>query len=136
MSVFCLHQRQWISDTISGRAWLRWQSSSGRFPDLQVSGTEWPYTPEWQAGVSFDYIDDNGWHIGLEPVFVGDRYADPDNSQSVDGCSAVNLRVQYQRNLHQNYFLHVMNLTGRSYETFAGFPQPGRTAIAGLEYRF
>ncbi len=127
---------QWLSDTVSGRVWVRWQSSCGRFPDLQLSDTEWPYTPEWQAGASFDYIDDSGWRIGLEPVFVGDRYADPANSQSVDGYSVLNLRVQYQRNLHQNYFLHVMNLTGKDYESFAGFPQPGRSVLAGLGYRF
>lgn len=127
---------QWLSDTVSGRAWVRWQTTSGRFPDLQLSDSEWPYAPEWQAGASLDYIDDDGWRIGLEPVFVGDRYADPENSQRVDGYSVLNLRVQCQRNLRKNYFLHVTNLTGRDYETFAGFPQPGRTAIAGLEYRF
>jgi Flp pilus assembly protein TadD len=127
---------QWISDTISGRLWVRWQSSCGQYPDLQLSDTEWPYTPEWQAGGSFDYIDDSGWRIGLEPVFVGDRYADPENAQSVEGYSLLNLRVQYQRNLRQNYFLYVMNLTGNDYETFAGFPQPGRTVSFGLEYRY
>ncbi len=126
---------QWISDTISGRLWVRWQSSSGRFPGLQVSGTEWPYTPEWQAGGRFDYID-AAWRIGLEPVFVGERYADPENTQSVDGYSLLNLQVQYQRNLRQNYFLYVMNLTGKDYESFAGFPQPGRTFLVGLEYRY
>lgn len=126
---------QWISDTVSGRVWVRWQSSCGDFPELQVSGTEWPYAPEWQAGASFDYID-AAWRIGLEPVFVGDRYADPENAQSVDGYSILNLRAQYQRNLRQNYFLHVMNLTGKDYEAFAGFPQPGLTALVGLEYRY
>jgi outer membrane cobalamin receptor len=48
----------------------------------------------------------------------------------------LNLRLQYQRDLRRNYFLSVMNLTGNEYETFAGFPQPGRAVLAGLEYRF
>jgi outer membrane cobalamin receptor len=29
-----------------------------------------------------------------------------------------------------------MNLAGTEYETFAGFPQPDRAVLAGLEYRF
>ncbi len=127
---------QWISDAVTGRVWVRWQATSGRFPDLDVSGTEWPYAPQWQAGMSFDYIDEGGWRVGLQPIFVGDRYADPENSETVDGYSLLNLRVQYQRDLRRNYFLHVVNLTGEDYEIFAGFPEPGRSVLAGLEYRF
>jgi hypothetical protein len=29
-----------------------------------------------------------------------------------------------------------MNLTGKDYEAFAGFPEPGRAVLAGLDYRF
>jgi tetratricopeptide (TPR) repeat protein len=127
---------RWISDTVSGRLWMRWQSTSGRFPELQVSDAEWPYAPEWQAGARIDYIDATGWRIGLEPVFVGGRYADAENSERVDSYAVLNLHAQYQRNLRENYFVRVVNLTGADYEVFAGFPQPGRSVLAGLEYRF
>lgn len=126
---------QWLTDTVTGRVWVRWQSSRGGFPEAGVGGTEWPYTPKWQAGGCLDYIDANGYRIGLEAAWVGSRFHDPQNTQSVGGYPLVNLRLQHQPNLRQNYFISLMNLAGRGYETFAGFPQPGRTVLVGLEYR-
>jgi len=127
---------RWLSDTVTGRAWVRWQSSFGRFPDLQVADSEWPYAPDWQAGGRIDYINASGLRIGLDAVAVGSRFADAENSRTVGGYYLLNLRVQFQRDLRRNYFITVANLTGRSYQTFAGFPQPGRAVIAGLEYRY
>jgi outer membrane receptor protein involved in Fe transport len=127
---------QWLTDAVTGRAWVRWQSSCGRFSALQVSDTEWPYTPEWQGGGQLDYIDDAGWRIGLEALVVGSRFGDPANTQRVRGYTIYNLGAEYQRNLHEEYFLRLTNLTGKDYETFAGFPQPGRAVLAGLKYRF
>jgi outer membrane receptor protein involved in Fe transport len=100
-----------------------------------VDDTEWPYAPEWQAGGRLDYIDANGLRVGLEAIWTGDRYHDPQNSQVVKGYPLVNLRVQYQRDLRRNYFVDLANLTDRDYETFDGFPQAGLTVVAGLEYR-
>ncbi|UCH36210.1 MAG: TonB-dependent receptor, partial [Armatimonadota bacterium] len=127
---------QWLTDAVTGRLWARWQTSTGRFPEAQVSDTEWPYTPEWQAGGRLDYIDASGLRVGLETVWVGRRFHDPQNVQRVDDYPLVNLRIQYQRNLHENYFVDLINLADREYESFAGFPQPGRTVVAGVEYRF
>ena len=126
---------QWLTDTVTGRVWVRWQSSRGGFPEAGIGDTEWPYTPKWQAGGCLDYIDANGYRIGLEAAWVGSRFHDPQNMQSVGGYPLVNLRLQHQPNLRQNYFISLMNLAGRGYETFAGFPQPGRTVLVGLEYR-
>lgn len=67
---------------------------------------------------------------------VGERFHDAANAQTVGDYLLLNLRIQFQRDLHRNYFISLMNLTGKDYETFAGFPQPGRTIIAGLEYRY
>jgi tetratricopeptide (TPR) repeat protein len=126
---------QWLTDTVTGRTWVRWQSSHGRFPHLQVSGTEWPHSPEWQAGGRLDYISVDGLRIGLEAVSVGSRLQDPEDAETVGSYFLLNLRIQSQRDLRRNYFIAVTNLTGKDYETFAGFPQPGRTILAGLEYR-
>lgn len=127
---------QWLNDYVTGRAWLRWQSSRGRFPGEFVSGTEWPYAPKWQAGGRLDYINADGLRVGIEAVAVDKRFDDPENSQSVGGYLVFNLRFQYQRNLHQNYFLNVLNLADKDYESFAGFPQSGRILLFGSEYRF
>ncbi len=127
---------QWLTDTVTGRAFVRWQDSRGRFPQAQVSGKEWPYTPNWQVGGRLDYIDGTGLRIGLDTIWVGRRFHDPQNTQRVGDYPLVNLRVQYQRNLHQNCFINLTNLTGRGYETFAGFPQPGRAIFTGVEYRY
>jgi hypothetical protein len=127
---------QWLSNLVTGRAWVRWQDSDGRYPDVQVTGTEWLYTPEWQTGGRLDYIDAMGWRIGLEAVYTGNRFADPENTRRLPGYSVYNLLIQYQRNLRENYFLRLNNFTGKDYETFAGFPQPGWNVLGGLEYRF
>ena len=74
--------------------------------------------------------------VGLEAISVGKRFDDPENSQPVDGYVLLNLRFQYQRNLRENYFVSLMNLAGRDYENFAGFPQSGRTLVAGVDYRY
>ena len=46
-----------------------------------------------------------------------------------------NLRAQYQRNLHENYFLEIRNITDEDYQTWLGFPQPGVSIYGGMEYR-
>jgi len=127
---------QWLTDTLTGRVWVRRQSTRGQFFDAQVGGTEWPYAPKWQAGGRLDYIDTNGFRIGLETAWVGSRFHDPQNTQRVGGYPLVNLHIQYQPNLRQKYFVELANLTARDYETFAGFPAAGRTILAGAEYRY
>ena len=127
---------QWLTDTLTGRAWVRWQDSDGVFPAAGVAGTEWPYLPEWQAGGRVDYIDENGFRVGLEGVWVDDRYHDAANTQLVSGFPLLNLSLQYQRNLHENYFVMVTNLAGKDYQTFLGFPQADTGVLGGVEYRF
>ncbi len=127
---------QWLTDTLTGRVWVRWQDSDGVFPQAGVAGTEWPYVPEWQAGGRVDYIDENGFRVGLEGLWVDDRYHDAANTQVVDGFPLLNLTVQYQRNLHENYFVLVTNLAGKDYQTFLGFPQADTSVLGGVEYRF
>ncbi len=127
---------QWLADTLTGRTWVRWQSSRGDFPDVQVADTEWPYSPTWQAGARLDYINAHGWLVGLEAVAVGRRFHNPGNSQSVGGYAQVNMRIRFQSDLHRSYFLTLTNLTEDTSDTFARFPQPGRAIRAGIEYRF
>jgi len=127
---------RWLTETVTGRAWVQWQASRGQFPDLGESGTEWPYTPAWQAGARLDYIVPSGLHLGLEGIAVGRRFGDAENSFTVPGYAVLNLLVQFQPDLHRSYFLTVTNLTGTDYATFAGFPQPGRAALVGFTYRY
>jgi len=127
---------QWLTPAITGRAWVQWQSTRARFAEASADGNEWPYSPQWQAGGRLDYLDARGLQIGLETVWVGRRFADPQNSQPVGSYPLVNLRMRYLRNLHLSYFVDLTNLTDRNYQTFAGFPQPGRAVFAGVGYRY
>jgi len=127
---------QWLTRAITERLFARWQSTSGDFPEAQVAGTDWPCHPAWQAGGRLDYINARGLRVGLEVAWVGRRFADPQNLQRVAGYAVLDLSVQFQRNLHENYFITLGNLGDKDYQTFAGFPQPGRSVLAGLEYRF
>ena len=127
---------QWLNDKVTARVWVRWQSSRGRFPTALVTGNQWPYTPEWQGGGRLDYINAHGLRVGLEAVAIGKRFYDPENTQLVGGHCLFNMRFGFQRNLRENYFISAMNLTDRDYENYIGFPQSGRTLVAGTEYRY
>jgi len=126
---------QWLGDKVTGRVWARWQDSEGDSPEVQIANMAWPYAPEWQFGGRLDYVDDSGWRVGLDCIWVGDRFHDPANTQTVSSYHLVNLRAQYQRNLHENYFVGIRNLTDESYQTYLGFPQSGVTVYGGVEYR-
>jgi tetratricopeptide (TPR) repeat protein len=127
---------QSVTDQISGRAWLRWQSTTGRSAQAQALDTEWPYTPRWQAGARLDYINREGLRVGLDGTYVGRRFHDPLNAQVVPGHFLLGLRVESQRSLHESYFLEVGNLLNRGSADYASFPSPGRSATAGMTYRF
>ncbi len=126
---------KWLSDHVVGRAWVRRQDTDGDFPELQLTGMQWPYAPEWQLGGRLDYIDDSGWRVGIEGLWVDERFHDPENTRTVPSHFVANLRAQYQRSLADSYFLEIYNLTDESYQTFLGFPQPGLSVFAGVEYR-
>ena len=83
-----------------------------------------------------DFIDDNGIRLGLEGVWIDDRFHDAANAQVVGDYVVFNLRARYQRDLHQSFFLDVNNLTDRDYITYAGYPQSGIAILGGVEYRF
>ena len=127
---------QWLGDKFTGRVWGRWQDSRGTFTQAGVAGTEWPYAPTWQAGGRVDFIDDNGIRLGLEGVWIDDRFHDAANAQVVGDYVVFNLRARYQRDLHQSFFLDVSNLTDRDYVSYAGYPQSGIAVMGGVEYRF
>jgi len=127
---------QWLTGWLTGRAWVRYQDTSGVFPAFSISGTEWPYTPHWQGGARLDYLARNGLRIGLAGTWVGDRFHDPANAQQVAGYALLGLSARYQRNLHEDYFLEIGNLTGTRYVTYRGFPQAEQTVAAGVDYRF
>jgi tetratricopeptide (TPR) repeat protein len=127
---------QWLADCLTGRAWVRWQDTSASVAQLQIVGAEWPYAPTWQCGGRLDYIADNGLRVGLEGVWVDERFHDAASTQVVPSHVVLNLRAEYQRNLHENYFLQIGNLTDEGYVTYQGFPQAGTTVLGGIEYRF
>lgn len=126
---------QWLTRTLTGRAWARWQESRGDFPAVALAEAGWPYTPSWQAGARLDYLDEHGYRVGLELLRLGSRYHDPQRTQQVPGFTLVNLRARYQHDLRRSYFAEVLNVLNTAYMLYAGFPQPGRTLRAGIEYR-
>ncbi len=126
---------QWLADGITGRVWVRWQDTAGDFPEQARTDVGWPYAPEWQAGGRVDYIGRSGWRVGLEGIWVDDRRHDPGGAAVVSDYFVTNLTAQYQRNLHENYFVRIANLTDTDYQTWLGFPQPGLSIYAGMEYR-
>jgi hypothetical protein len=125
-----------LTGDLSGRAWARWQTSRGDFPSVSVTGGTWPYAPAWQGGLRLDYIHPSGLRLGVDGTWVGQRYHDPQNAETVGGYPLVSLRAQYQRDLHLNVFMTVNNVLDRGYDTFAGFPADGLSVSGGATWRF
>ncbi|MGD9498345.1 MAG: hypothetical protein AB7Y46_18780 [Armatimonadota bacterium] len=127
---------QWLGAGVTGRLWARWQDSEGDFPELALRDMPWPYVPEWQAGGRVDYLDRAGWRVGLEGIWVGERPHDPARTTIVPDYFVLNLNAQYQRTLHENYFIQVRNVTDQDYQGWLGFPQMGFTIYGGVQYRY
>lgn len=127
---------RWLADRLTGRLWARWQCTSGDFPEVGAVGAGWPYLPRWQAGARLDYLDDRGWRVGLDGTWTGTRRGGPDTPVRLGGYPLLNLQVQYQPNLRRSYFVRVVNLTDRDYETYAGLPQSGLALYLGAELRY
>ncbi len=121
-----------LGRNLSAGLWARVMDT--RNEDL--GNNEIPYQPRLSGQVRLDYLGENGLRAGVVWVHVGRRYADLANTTRLGSYSVVNLRVDWQQNLHTAWFVMVENLLDEDYAYWQDYPAPGRKARVGINYRW
>ncbi len=104
----------------------------------EANGRELPYLPSWQAGARWDYVNRAGIRLGLGLTYIGprrDALFPDDAGRRLGGYLSTDARLQWQQNLHLNYFVQVSDLFNRSASFYSGYPNSGRTILAGIDFR-
>lgn len=126
-----LEYERWLTDRLSSGIWMRWLDTDSD----QVNGAV-PYQPAFSAQARLDYLDDNGWRLGLLWQHVGQRTVNAEGVQELPAYGVASLRASYQMNLQTDAFLFVENLLNEEYEFYEGYPGRGRHVLGGLRQRF
>lgn len=127
-----LEAEQQFGNCLTAGAFARYTSSS----DHDHGGADVPYVPTWVGQARLDYLDDQGWRIGLLWNFVGRRFADASNTDELGSYNVLDVRVARQCNLHTDLFVNVLNVLDREYEFYRNYPAAGVQVNGGIKYRF
>ena len=93
----------------------------------------WPLQ-QYTAIISYQPIDP--FRLNLEFRYVGHRFNDTNNTQSMPGFDVWNLATTYDINKQVQGYLRVDNLFDRRYEELLFFGTPGRSVFGGLRVNF
>jgi vitamin B12 transporter len=93
----------------------------------------WPLQ-QYSAMISYQPIDP--FHLNLEFRYVGQRFNDANNTQSIAGFDLWNLAATYDINRQIQGYLRVDNLFDRRYEEILFFGAPGRSVFGGIRVNF
>ena len=93
----------------------------------------WPLQ-QYSAMISYQPIDP--FRLNLEFRYVGQRYNDTNNTQSIAGFDLWNLAATYDINRQIQGYLRVDNLFDRRYEELLFFGTPGRSVFGGIRVNF
>lgn len=100
---------------------------------------ELQYRPEHKFVVDASYTFDFGLTASADATYIGKQYYYNNTFQKgeLSDYTVVNLRLE-QRIYKQNLSIYIGadNIFDENYQESYGFPQPGRTAYAGLRVRF
>ncbi len=114
---------------------------NGTFQDVQdpTSPGEILRRPDWFGSLRLDWRPIPPLRLRLDARLADDS-ADvqlpvPDRNR-VEGYEVLGLGASFEISRSWAVTGRVDNLTDEDYEHFIGFPQPGRSARAGVEYRF
>jgi hypothetical protein len=125
-----IEYERWLTERLSGRVFARFVDA-----DSPTSGAL-PYHPRTVAGAGLDYVDESGIRAGLAFEWIGARWHDEANTLRVPSYVLGRLRLSKQFDLHTEVFVAIDNLLDEDYERWLGYPEPGRTFVGGMEYRF
>ncbi|MDX1569010.1 MAG: TonB-dependent receptor [Xanthomonadales bacterium] len=100
--------------------------------------------PRHAASLNFNYATDDGrGNLNLNVNYNGRRddtffppFPEPPTRVQLDDVLLVDLAARWSLNERLELFGRIANLFDEQYEEVYGFATPGRTAMAGLRYRF
>jgi outer membrane receptor protein involved in Fe transport len=127
-----IEAEQWLTRSLSAGLWARFTESKNQ----ETGDRDIPYQPTMTGYLRADYLAENGMRVGVVWLHVGKRYADLANTTRLGGYSVLNLRADWQRNLHTDWFITVDNLLNEDYAYWQDYPSPGRKARVGINYRW
>lgn len=127
-----LEAEQQFGNCLTAGAFARYTSSS----DDDHGGADVPYVPTWVGQARLDYLDNQGWRIGLLWDFVGSRFDGKDKNDRLASYNVLDLHVARQFNIHTDLFVNVLNVLDREYEFFRNYPAAGVQVNGGIKYRF
>ena len=121
-----------LAQDLSAGLWLRYTDSENE----DAAGLQIPYQPRLAGQLRLDYIDTSGLRVATRILYVGRRYADVSNATRLGSYTTVNLWAAKQLDLHTDVFVSIENLLDRDHAYWQGYPERGRQARVGVEYRF
>ncbi|MGE3541561.1 MAG: TonB-dependent receptor [Candidatus Tectimicrobiota bacterium] len=101
--------------------------------NVSIEGKQLQNTPQHSASFWAAYDIDQTWQVGTGVLYVGERFANTSNTNSVPETIRWDATVGYQLNKHVQLRLNAINLTNELY--FAGvhpshvIPGPSRTFV-------
>ncbi|MCY4044443.1 MAG: TonB-dependent receptor, partial [Cellvibrionales bacterium] len=87
-------------------------NSNGQDKDL--TGYEFPRSPNLTSAIGFNYAMQNGFHFGLDANYQDKVYLENDNSRETDARTLLNAKIGYQYN-HFGAYLWGTNVTNEEY---------------------
>ena len=127
-----IEAEQWLTRALSAGVWVRFTNSENR----DEADRDVPYQPRVTGNARLDYLGENGVRASLVWLYVGKRFADLDNETELGGYGLLSLRADWQQSLHTDWFVTVDNLLDRDYAYWRDYPDTGRKARAGINYRW
>jgi Tfp pilus assembly protein PilF len=121
-----------LTRSLSAALW--WQFASSENND--AADKDLPYQPADSGYLRLDYLGESGVRSSLIWQYTGKRFADLANATQLGGYSQVNLRADWQRNLHTDWFVTVNNLFNQDYAFYQYYPSAGAKAEVGIDYRW
>lgn len=127
------------------------RASAGRVEDLSIAGKQVPDTPEWmlRTGLLFEQ---GPWRAAPLLRYVGPRYADPQNTKSVDGYWTLDLTASWTRgdfgalqgvrvglelsNLFNEAYIGAIDAQDDGSGTVGFYPGPPRSLVLSLAADF
>ena len=104
-------------------------------------GNQLPYVPKHSATADLDF-EWKGWRLFWETLFTGERWSRSANIQdyhipSWSICDvALSRRVALKSGAELNISLRCSNVFGLHYQVVQGYPMPGRSVSATLDFKF
>ncbi|TKS61923.1 MAG: Vitamin B12 transporter BtuB [Nitrospira sp.] len=94
---------------------------------------KWPLN-QWSIILSYQPIE--GLRANLEGRFVGQRYNDVANNQSISSFNVWNFSATYDVNRHIQVYTRVDNISNAKYEEVLFFGTPVRSVFGGVRLNF